>query len=363
MATNVEKVKYIGQPVDVTYYFDKTNMRLNINGVDVDIYTSPHLEESYISINDYSKILGVKPDGGKFMYDISFPEIVSGYKSIADADETNRQIFFINVFGCKTMIDCPKYKKYKDIKKNIHDVFYGLVMPPTDTTESTTDFKMFDDTPVEFDNVAEQQETTVVTNELSIFDNMRQEVTSLETTVEELTQKVAQLTQENEALKKKTYFSVNEEKMNVLKTFITHCECTTDPYQDSYVLNTLTLILDKAIQEYIGNGGGKYDFIRDFNLATGRNTMYKNQPMEYINEPLVRIAMRLYEHEVLLFGLYSGTYAEYILHQFKNIFDINISNNKFILSLILGLLKRKIEVQIGSQNRLCVNLDFQMPQI
>lgn len=374
--TDAEKISEIKQPEHIIYELEKTNECFMVDDTKIYLYKSPTLSDFYIPINDYCAAIGVKPDGGNFMHYMQFPEIVLAYR---DFEDKKIRVFFINVHGCKTMISNTRYRKYHALKEKIYCSFLNFLTISSevkketeyDNSENIQEFKMFDDTPVLFNEELnsdssdneEQIENTADIDTDSLFIKTESEIGAAKIIIKELLQEIKDLKKENDDLKKKKCYTVNEDKINRLKTFITQCEISVDPFTNKYILDTLTEILTKAIQIHIGNGADKSCFIKDFNLHTGRDTMYKDQVKEYSNEPFVRIAMRLYGYDVLKFGLNSPVYRDSILYQFRNMFEINITNNKCILGIILGLLKRNVEPQVGDNRQLTTKITFEIQEI
>lgn len=369
--TDVEKMESICQFVG-PYEFEKTDKYFVVNNVKLHIYTTGNNLNYYVSIKDYCQALGARPDGGFFMRALKYPDIVLAHDS-KSIDTKACNVFFLNLEGCEKYITSKRYMKYRTIKVKIHEAF-NKFMNDLDTKEEQQsvkqqqEFKMFEEETFDDTNTLNQecdseQHTESIEHDVinDALNSVKTYVDTLKNDIHNLQEENAILKQENQNLKNKPC-SIDMEKINNLTSFITECEKSTEPFSNRYILDALTIILDKAIQEHISCGGGRLDFICGFNSATNRNTMYKDQPKEYLNEPFVRIAMRLYGYEVIHFGLNHPVYKDYILHQLKNMFGINITQNKFVLGMILGLLTRKVEPSlVGTQ--ICTNITFNIPQV
>lgn len=374
---------------------------VNILGKDVSLFKAiiENNNMYYISVEDYcEKLLEVEYDARAFYFD--YPSVI-----YALHPDSKKLKMFISSVGCNMCINNSRYNKYVETKKKIYkelgEILCGTIVEDV-ITKSKEESNMSNEnssTPITvsqedktnenkdelFENFALFEENNLP-KDINIKEDTNKNCASIEKDSSEntilsvmfepiekyltnLENEKKNFEEENKALKEqitnmKTYsYSIDSNKSNALIDFINACECSIKPFENVYILDTLTLILDKARQEYIGNGGGKNDFLYDFNAAAKKDTIYKDQPCEYPNEPFVRIAMRLYGAEVLNFGL-NSKYREYILHQFKNMFNINITSNPVILMLITALLNRKVNLDFDSSTgHMKTSITFNIPHL
>jgi hypothetical protein len=392
--TNKEIMETIEQPIEKELKevrLNKTNEHIIVNDIVIDLYTSDKLIDYYININDYCKVFPsevkdngeikcIKADGGKFLTSkIKYPAAVLAYGYSGD-DRKDVMTMFINIHGCEIMKSCSSYLKYKDFKNDIYDTFFSFLkslkqqsanaeIPVISVTKETKDFQMFDNTSELNEETSSSEETSELNEETSeventtdvsyIFDNIVQELDALKNSIEKLQLEKEELEKENNTLKTKSYTPIDEGKLQALYAFSTELHNTTKPFANKYILDILTVILDKAVQVHIGQGANKNCFIKDFNAYTNRSTMYKDQVKDFDNEPFVRIAMRIYGYEVIDFAL-NTKYKDSVLYQFKNMFGINITNNKYVLNEILGLLKRTIVPTLDKDAKVDSSISFKM---